>query len=220
VRAFALAAALLSVAFAAEARVSYDGGAAQIRGTACAGGVDAFALVNGGDVSVVFSNLGVVLGAGDPNPRLPAMCSVKVPAQVPPGVFPERVTQRWEYGVDKSAAASGELRPAVALLGFGVDPLPVLVPQGTALRATGLSASRTDTFPQVGPWRGGWCAPSRPTDGWLTANIRVSGQRPTEEPLELFVHGAGLRYDFETAWSPCVPVAPNHDRNDSRSIAN
>lgn len=210
--------AVLTVAFAADAQVHYDAGAAQIRGTACAGGLDAFALANGGDVSVVFTNLGVLLEAGEPNPTARAMCSVRVPARVPAGVYPDTVTQRWDYGVDKSAHASGELRPTVALLGFGVDPLPILVPAGTALRAAGLSTSRTDVLPAHGPWRSGWCAATRPTSGLLTANVSVTGQRPPEEPLELFVHGAGLRYDFETTWAPCA--LPDQGRNESRSIAN
>ena len=203
-RSLGITLAVLAVALAADARVDYDAGAARIAGTACVGGIDAFALRSGTDLSVVFSNLGVTLDPADPNPASPGMCTVKVPAHAPLGEYPARVTQRWSYGVDKSAAASGELRPTVALLGFGVDPLPVLVPAGTALRASGLTASRTDAFPAQGPWRSGWCAPARAVDGTFNANVRVSGQRPPGEPLDLFAHGTGVRYDFETVWAPCA----------------
>src|SRR5690242_4091669 len=83
----ALASGLQGVAFAqsgdAGAEVRWDTGGAVVAGTGCFLGVDAMIAVNGQDVSIVFSNLGVALGGDVGSPREDARtCTVKVPAHV------------------------------------------------------------------------------------------------------------------------------------------
>jgi hypothetical protein len=184
--------------------IAWDGGAVAIAGTACVKGVDAFALVNGSDFSVVFSNLGVALDGASDLLTDRRTCTVRMPGRIEAGTFVTSITQRYQYGARTSVGGSGALTTAIQLFGFAVPSLPLSFPQGTSVDLANEIENRTDTFKSTSPWFANWCKRTRPVTGNFNVNFAVSGERATAADVAvLFVDGLGLRYDVQVATAPC-----------------
>ncbi|MFO0679489.1 MAG: hypothetical protein U0169_23385 [Polyangiaceae bacterium] len=185
---------------------TWDPDAAVIAGTACMKGVDAFALSNGSDFSVVFSNLGITLdenAVGQLSER--QSCTVRLPVRAAEGFYPSQITQRFQYGARTTANASGNLTTTVSLFGNPVTPLNLVFPQGIPIDVTSQVESRTDVFPFPSPWALSFCRRGRQISGNVQVNFLATGERTTTRDVAvLFVDGRDLRYDVQTSWSACT----------------
>ena len=203
---FAPGTARAADAGAPATEIQWDKRTANVAGTSCVKGIDSFVLVNGNDVSFVFSNLGVALDFASPEPTAREMCSFKIQAQVGTGFFPGEVTQSYEYGVRKTSGAAGSLEANIRFFGFNVSPLPLSFPAGTALDVVNGTATHTDLFSANTPWTAAWCRSARPLAGALTGNLTVQGDRGgATDSLVMFVHGLGLKYDLHMDLASCGP---------------
>lgn len=96
---------------------------ARAQGTGCTndparGNADTYFLENGGDLSVVFSNLALNLVAGDNGPLLQRRsCSIAVPFLLQPNFLPLSFTQTLTYGILKTEGASATIESNGVIFG-------------------------------------------------------------------------------------------------------
>jgi hypothetical protein len=174
-------------------------------GTGCFLGVDTMVAVSGGDVSVVFTNLGVALGSGQGEPsRDVRTCTVRLPAVVPLGFFPARVLQTLTYGIRKSAASSASLTTSATFFTVPVRMPSITVDAGLAVNGGAFAAIEDESFSAPSAAYASFCSVSRQTNGMLAANFSANGKisRASDELLA-FVDDFDLRWDLSPTLSQC-----------------
>lgn len=207
------------LAFAADAGTStvpnpsrWDLDASVVGGSACVKDFDAWVLVNGGDVSMVFTNLGVALHGGGPMAPLTASgaCSVRLPVTIPVGAYPQAITQSFDYaGVTRSPGATGTLGTSIRFLGFAVSPLGLLFDDSDAGSPNGrprLTFEREEHFESTSAWTSRWCQRTRMTTGNLQVDFKAAARLASAtDSISMFVEieGADLKYHFQSSWNTC-----------------
>ncbi len=187
----------------------YDVDASVAAGTACSLNVDAWVSHNGNDVAMVFSNLGFVLNGGAPTQT--GACSVRLPVTVPANVFPDTVSQSFEYGgVSRTASATGSVQTSVRYFNSTIPAFGLTFDNSDAGSPTlpghlHVRVAHEERFDRTSAWFSRWCAHTRPISGALQVDLRSLGRAPNPDDALTMFDGVDLRYEFTTTWQSCTP---------------
>jgi hypothetical protein len=187
--------------------VQWEGSSAVMAGTGCLKDVDAFVRAEGAGLSVVMKNMGVQLGAQSSTAdRL--LCTIRVNLEVPAGMFPARVHQTLAHPLVKSAGASVTLDARPTFYAWSPGAFTSSFPVGQAEQSSLVSRDHLDTTTRdaAAPGYQAFCGHSRPTTGFFTANIDVSGALQSSQDYVSTLdseNATGLRYDVTVELEPC-----------------
>jgi hypothetical protein len=164
-----------------------------IAGSGCHNNIDAFAAANGDDLSLVFTNLGVDMPAGEPDRLSDAKsCLVRIPAILPKGMYVGQFDRIVPMGVTKSAGSRGWVSSSLSFFGIAFPPISAAFPHGIAEDNPLLVAhSESNTLVNTPAWQR-WCDPNRSEQGLLQLYISVSGQRDNTNENLIVYYGQEL----------------------------
>jgi hypothetical protein len=200
--------ALSSIAMADGATIIWDanraisGGSKRIGRSAeqvCIKDVNTFFIDAGNTLSVLLTDLGVALPAGDDALTGRANCRIVVPVEVARGKFLADLTQTVTYGVVKGAGATARVSANSSFFGH---PLPVLsrgYSWGPIVNSPLEQVSRTDTFrvntPSAAGWIRSWCFGRQPR-GIYTSNLAVGVEKDSfYDEAQLAIDGLDVKFE-------------------------
>ncbi len=189
-----------------DASVTWNVAAAVGAGTGCFLGVDTMISVSGEDVSVVFTNLGVSLAGADGGPlRDTRTCTIKLPASVPLGLYPQKLEQSLTYGIRKTAGASVSLTATVTFFDVAIRTPPLVADAGVDYDGAARIERLAETYAPPSPMYASFCRTGRAESGVLTANLAARGEvTGAGESLVAFTDDLDLRWDFRAPLAACA----------------
>ncbi len=186
---------------------------AVLAGTGCRGGVaagttpDSWAIANGQDLSIVFTNLQVNLPGngtvGDFAGR--SQCSVRVPVEIVRGFYVGDLEQTITIGVTKSDNANLSGAATSTFFNLPVSSPSIQVPSGpgTALNFAELSATSHDAL-RVSAFCKSFTPGQNTIPGLYRSNVAVSAQRDSAaDDAIIGADAVDVRWDIQTRWFVC-----------------
>lgn len=206
----ALTAALVSQS-AIAVQVEWQSDRAMAFGNGCNSSAgDTFFVENGGDLSVVFSNLRIDLSAGSGPLSETKNCRFQVPFKLEPHFFPQSFVQQLTFGIVKTRSTKASIRYDSSIF---FSPLPALaknfangisqnVPLDMLERDDGQNIRNASLMKL--------CARQAPADDVYSGNISMTGTRASlSEDLLLATDSLDVRLDVEGQYVACnSPTIP------------
>jgi hypothetical protein len=197
--------AFSAVALGQGQTVQWDADRATALGNGCPR--DSYALIAAGnDLTILFSELGVVMPAGGGSALQEIKnCTIVVPAQVARGVYLADLEQSLNYSVQKTYGSEGRISTQSTFFNNPVSPIVRTHGQfEEQTPARDYNEYRVDSFLVNSPaWRF-WCGASRALKGNLQTRIRSSGSRTSyDQGIELVANSQDWRFQVTASLQIC-----------------
>jgi hypothetical protein len=152
----------------------------------------------GPDLSVLFRNFDIKLKKGDRGPlNVVRQCQLRVPAQIPGGVYKSQLTQTVIYGVNKSQNTDGAITVSSSFFDKPIRQLEHQIRRGLLQAPYATSTKVTDLL-MLNACTG------RALTGLYRSTVTVSARRDTaNEDIIVATAGLDLRYDITNVITPC-----------------
>jgi hypothetical protein len=174
-------------------------------GTGCFLDVDTTVSTAGNDLNVIFSNLGVDLGApSNANLSESRSCELKVPLTIRPGFYPDSWDQSLVFGARKTAGASASLVATGQVVGTNLPSPSVNLPAGTALAVASQKSDTVASTDVLAGLRSAFCRAGRGENLEVAVRFTASGRRATVgDAVVAFGAQEDLRWSVRTSWKAC-----------------
>ena len=202
--ALATSAALIAPAFA-QNTIKWETDRAVLQGSKNQGGFsericskdnDTFLIGNGDQLTVILTNLGIQLPAGDQALTGRANCRLAIPVEAARGRYAADLEQTVTYGLVKGSGSSVSVAVKSTFFGYPVNPLNKLYRFGTVQNIPLETATRTDRFvvdSRPGSWWYRWCGIT--PRGIYTADLAVAAEKADSfEDVQASIDGLDVRF--------------------------
>jgi len=179
------------------------------------GAADAWVTSNGGDLSIVFTQLGASTKVGPRGRMLLSRCDYAVPLEVPAGHVLTGWTQTVTYGVSKPAGVAAGIRGLSAITGprnvsFELPDFELRFKKNDVVDIPldvipGARESFPESHPRYDRWRKRWCNPARRPDLTYSGTASTWSQRDANgtSPVVIAVDGLDLHLDVQADTEAC-----------------
>ncbi|MEZ4298378.1 MAG: hypothetical protein R3B70_25730 [Polyangiaceae bacterium] len=204
--AFPVAVAVATPQAAGAQELIWRGTEATARGSGCPPGTVRY-LINGNNLSLFFSTLGLAMPVGFGPSFQESSCEVTFPVTVRSGARISQFVRGLSYGVFKTPGASSTIRTADTFFTVPVDTFSSTLPFGFFFQGIA-SEAQTSPFPFIGACSGS-------VTGIYVARLSVTGERLSRNQALFLGDGSPdlmVRYDIVPTVGACpLPTGGDDD---------